>query len=226
MIPLKEELAIKELSKLAMYGLLIVVVLLIAFYGLASHKSMKDTLQNLYNNTNTSKVNTFVWYDVYDLNGVKTFKYEVTRISNGELDTEPASFVVEMLPNYYKIKIITYDGAVAREGEYYEYIDSVTYYCSHKQIESRNITCEHTFPDSKVEFVSNVLPSVLKKDSPMLVRPRESAVYKGEVYDALMLISLDGNIKAWLVKDIPIPVRLEIKKGDEYYIAKLINYVS
>ncbi len=223
---MKEDLAIQEVSKIAMYALILVVLSLILFYGLAaSKKSISDSVSDLYPDNSTTKANTFVWSDVYDLNGVHSYKYEITRISGEDLTTQYASFMVDVLPDNYKVRVVVYDGAVPAEGEFYEYLDNINYYCSSKEANGRKLTCEHTFPDARVEYASHVLPDILKKDAPMIVLPRESAVYKGKVYDALLLVSLDGNVKAWMVQDIPVPVRLEVKNGEDLYIAKLINFV-
>ena len=222
---MKEDLAVQEVSKIAIYALILVVLSLILFYGLAaSKKSLSDSVSELYPDNSTVSAQTFVWSDVYDLNGVHSYKYEITRISGDDLTSQYASFVVDVQPEVYKIRLVVYDGAVPAKGEFYEYLDNINYYCSHKEVNGRNMTCEHTFPDARVEYVSHVLPDVLKKDAPMIVLPRESAVYKGKVYDALLLVSLDRNVKAWLVQDIPVPVRLEVRSGDDLYIAKLINF--
>lgn len=169
----------------------------------------------------------FTWGDVYVLESISKARYEVLSIYDGNMDSVIGIYTVSRNPDgSFTIDILTYDGTVASNVSAQMRIDSHTYSCMSKYYGARALACAEALEDSKIELAASILPNRFRKTDVLDTVGVESAIYKGDIYQAVRLRR--GDVSVWVVKELPLPARIEmhdLSTGQERItIANLKSY--
>ncbi|MEM3364772.1 MAG: hypothetical protein QXS93_04680 [Candidatus Micrarchaeia archaeon] len=171
------------------------------------------------------KASAFSWNDVYKIEAVSKARYNIISMANGEMNKSEVLLTFSKNPDGTAlIDIVVYDGIVQSTTSAGIKIDTVTFSCVSKYYGAEVIQCNKPYPDAEVQLATYVLPQLMRKYDILDIVVVESAIYKGNVYEAVRLRK--ENIDMWIVKDVPIPVRIVLSDNEnkKYVIANLQSY--
>jgi len=193
------------------------IVIVIAFLSTISYNPPQIPLR-------TSTADTFLWGDIFSVNAINEYRYEIVILENGEIQKNEFFYDVHLVDGNYEVKIFPYEGLSKREVDARVVFDSMMYNCINKQYQSKIESCEFCFPEEDILIGTFATPCGTRKNTPFEVVEITSSIYKEKIYESIKLESEDKKTQLWIIKDIPLPVRIEHENEGVITIANLKNY--
>lgn len=175
-----------------------------------------------------SNANMFKWGDVYNINSVSGYKYEIINIFDDSIER----ITVLYLKSYdedenIKIQLVTFDEVAQRNVNASIIMDPATYKCMRKYYNGKVIECSQEFSDYKTHLGEFALPTLLNRDESFPQASVDNIVYKQKYHEAIKLkIEMESEtISVWTSEGIALPARIEIVKSNgDHIIANLKSY--
>lgn len=207
----------KMLGNFIAIGFVLVIILIIAFLSTIAYEPPEMPIR-------IGSSNTFSWGDIFKINSINEYRYEIVRIKEGEIEKNEFFYDVDRINGNHQIKIFPYEGLSKREIDARIVFDNLLYNCVNKQFEGKIETCEYFFQDSEVRKGIFATPMNMRKNTQFEVMEVTSSIYKGKIHESIKLENKNNELTLWIVERIPLPVRIEENKEGVITIANLQNY--
>ncbi len=207
----------RTLGNIIAISFIFMIVIIIAFLSTISYNPPQIPLR-------TSTADTFLWGEVFNVNSINSYRYEIVNIKGGEIQKNEFFYDLHLVDGNYEVNIFPYEGISKREVDARIVFDNMMYNCINKQYRDKIESCEFIFPESDIRIGTFGTPNERRKNMKYEVLEITSSIYKERVYQSIKLESEDKKTKLWIVKDIPLPVRIEYENEGAITIANLKNY--
>lgn len=210
----------KKFGNIIIVAFIFILLMVVAFLATLSYEPLEIPLKSKNN------PNIFTWGDIFKVDSVNEYKYEITMIEKNNIVKNTYFYDVDYIEKNYEIKIFPYEGISKREVDARVMFDDFLYNCIEMNYEGLSEKCDYIFPDEEVILGTFAIPSQMKKNVEFNVveGTRSSSVYKKKVYPSIKLENEEKNMVLWIVEDVPLPVRMEYRENDVIIIANLENY--
>ncbi len=170
----------------------------------------------------------FKWGEVYDINNIKGYKYELINIYDDSLERASVLYYkTRDEEGNIKMQIITFDEIKQRDVEAFVVVNPSTYNCIKKYFNGKSIECSQKFGDSKTDLGEYALPTLLDKNDEFSKSSMDNIVYNQKYFEAVKLETQKNSMRiyVWVAEGISLPARIEIVKSDgSHIIANLKSY--
>jgi len=207
----------KMLGNILAISFVLMIIIIIAFLSTLSYTPPQIPLKD----NNESKFN---WGDIFKVNSINEYRYEIVRIEEGELEKNEFFYDINLVDGNYQIQIFPYEGISKREVDARITFEGILYNCISKQYEQMNESCEYIFPDSGVNKGLFGTPLNLRKNVNFEIIEMTSSIYREKIYESIKLSNSDTGTTVWIIENVPLPVRIEHSDGQTITIANLKNY--
>ncbi len=207
----------KMLGNFIVIGFVLLIIVIIAFLSTIAYTPPQIPFR-----TENSKI--LNWGDIFKINSINEYKYEIVRIKEGEIEKNEFFYDVENVDGNYEIKIFPYEGISKREIDARITFDNLLYNCISKQYENKIEKCEYLYPDKDVRMGFFATPVKIRKNVNFEIIEMSSSIYREKIHESIKLENKNEKIKIWVIEDVPLPVRIEHEDNGIITIANLQRY--